>query len=174
MMRGLAAAGVVALALMEMHAQTPCRGTNISGTVRDSTQALLPGAQITLDGKAAQASGSDGHFVFACVPAGQHQLSATAEGFARRVQAFTAPHAQALDLVLALETVESTVDVSGDGGAAASANASGPSQTISGDRLQSLADDPDDLQRELQQLAAAAGGNPSNTTFAVDGFQDGS
>ncbi|MGO4213343.1 hypothetical protein AB4043_21310, partial [Terriglobus sp. YAF25] len=45
---------------------------------------------------------------------------------------------------------------------------------ISGDRLHALADDPDDLTRQLQQLAAAAGGNPSNTVIAVDGFQDGS
>jgi hypothetical protein len=174
MMRRLAAAGAFALALMEMHAQTPCRGTNISGTVRDVTQAVMPGAQVTLDGRAVQISGSDGHFVFACVPAGPHQVSATADGFARRVQSFTAPRTQTLDLVLALETVESHVDVSGDATASASASTSGPTQTISGDRLASLADDPDDLQRELQQLAAAAGGNPSNTTFAVDGFQDGS
>ena len=55
-----------------------------------------------------------------------------------------------------------------------SPTAAGPTQTISGSRLQSLADDPDDLKRELQQLAAAAGGNPANTTIAVDGFQGSS
>lgn len=174
MKRIVVVAGALALALTRIHAQTPCRGTNIAGTVRDTTQALIPGAQVTLDGSSVQTSGSDGHFVFGCVPAGKHQVTATADGFARRMQAFTAPHAQALDLVLALQTVESHVDVSGDDGAAASASSSGPTQTISGDRLATLADDPDDLERELQQLAAAAGGNPSNTTFAVDGFQEGS
>jgi hypothetical protein len=40
--------------------------------------------------------------------------------------------------------------------------------------LQSLADDPDDLLRELQQLAAAGGGGPSNATITVDGFQGSS
>ena len=50
----------------------------------------------------------------------------------------------------------------------------GPTQTIAGDRLQQLADDPDDLLRELQQMAAQSGGNPANATIAVDGFQDSS
>ena len=71
--------------------------------------------------------------------------------------------------------MQTQVDVSGGGGAATECvGVRGRTQTISGDRLQSLADDPDDLQRELQQLAAAAGGNPSNTTISVDGFQDSS
>ncbi|RXH54748.1 Oar protein [Granulicella sibirica] len=46
--------------------------------------------------------------------------------------------------------------------------------TLSGDQLTTLADDPDDLQRELQQLAASAGGPPSGTVISVDGFQDDS
>src|SRR5579862_4106861 len=105
MNRTLVGAGALALALIQIHAQTPCHGTNISGTVRDSTQALLPAAEVTLDGKAMQTSKGDGHFVFPCVPAGKHALSATADGFARRVLSFTAPHTEPLDLVLALATV---------------------------------------------------------------------
>ena len=77
-------------------------------------------------------------------------------------------------LVLKLEDVETQVDVSGGEGVARDASAAGPTQTISGDRLQSLADDPDDLKRELQQLAAAGGGSPSSTTISVDGFQGSS
>ena len=76
-----------------------------------------------------------------------------------------------MELVLQPESVETQVEVNGDENATTSANSSGPTQTISGTRLQSLADDPDDLQRELQQLAAASGGNPANTTISVDGFQ---
>jgi hypothetical protein len=180
MKRYLAVAGALALALMPMfaltpvHAQTTCHGTSLQGTVRDTTQALIPGAEVMLDGGARQTSGADGHFTFACVEAGKHTISATSQGFARRVVTVTAPHAQAVDVVLSLETVESQMDVSGDDGAAQSTTSSGPTQTISGNRLASLADDPDDLQRELQQLAAAAGGSPSNTTIAVDGFQDSS
>ena len=57
---------------------------------------------------------------------------------------------------------------------AADPGALGATATISGKRLESLADDPDDLLRELQQLGAASGGNPSNTTIAVNGFQGSS
>ncbi len=96
------------------------------------------------------------------------------QGFAKRDLSFATPNTRPLEIVLQPETVETEVNVNGDPGVIASAEASGPTTTISGTQLQSLADDPDDLLRELQQLAAAAGGNPSNTTISVDGFQDSS
>ena len=168
------AAGIAALALPHAFAQTPCRGTALSGTVRDSTLALIPGAVVTLDGTLNETSGPDGRFHFACLPNGTHHLSTTAQGFAKRDLSLTAPSTRPLDIVLQPGTVETEVNVNGDPGVAESANASGPTTTISGTQLQSLADDPDDLLRELQQLAAAAGGNPSNSTISVDGFQDSS
>ena len=168
------AAGIAALALPHALAQTPCRGTTLSGTVRDSTLALIPSAALTLDGTLNETSGPDGRFHFSCLPNGPHHLSTTASGFAKRDLSFAAPSTRPLDIVLQPETVETEVTVSGDPGVAASVDASGPTTTISGTQLQSLADDPDDLLRELQQLAAAAGGNPSNTTISVDGFQDSS
>ena len=152
-----------------------CHGTALAGTVRDSTLALIPGAVVTLDGGLQTTSGADGRFSFACVEAGTHKLSASAEGFAKSETSASAPHAAALALTLQPEEVQTSVDVGGDDGAPnTNATSTGPSNTISGARLQALADDPDDLQRELQQLAAAAGGNPANTTISVDGFQGSS
>ncbi len=170
------AAAIAALAIPHALAQTACHGAAINGYVRDSTLALIPGATLTLDGAQSQTSGSDGQFRFSCVSTGSHHLSASAQGFARQDMSFTTPHSGQLNIVLHPEEVETQVDVNDDeqSGAATSAASSGPTQTISGNRLQSLADDPDDLLRELQQLAAAGGGNPSNTTIAVDGFQDSS
>jgi len=173
------AAGIAALALPHAFAQnaiqtatqTACRGTSLTGTVRDTTLALVPGATLMLDGTQTEESSSDGHFHFACVTSGPHHLSTTSPGFAKQDLSFTAPHATQLDLVLKPEELNTQVDVSGDDAASASTTSSGPSQTISGSRLQSLADDPDDLLRELQQMAAAAGGSPSNSTVSVDGFQ---
>jgi hypothetical protein len=176
-----AAACLAALAPTHAFAQTACRGSALTGVVRDSTLALIPGATITLDGGQTpaqtpaqiQTSAADGTFRFACITPGSHHLSATAQGFAAHDIAVTAPHTGSLDLILHPEEVETQVNVSGDENTPAnSAASSGPTQNISGDRLQSLADDPDDLLRQLQQLAAAAGGNPSNATIAVDGFQD--
>jgi hypothetical protein len=174
-----AAAGFAALAFPHALAQTACPGTEhattLAGIVRDSTLALIPGATLTLDGSRSAASASDGRFRFPCVGDGPHHLSTTVPGFARRELSLTGPHPADLDVTLQLEAVETQLDVSGnDTGAATSASSAGPTATVSGSRLQAFADDPDDLLRELQQLAAAGGGNPVNTTIAVDGFQGSS
>jgi hypothetical protein len=169
----VAAAALVALVLPHALAQTACTGSPLSGTVRDTTQALVPGATVMLDGRRV-VSRSDGGFQFACVSDGKHRLRASAEGFAALDEPVTSPHAGDVKLVLKLKDVETQVDVSAANGVATNASSSGPTQTIAGDRLQSLADDPDDLKRELQQLAAVGGGSPVNTTISVDGFQGAS
>ena len=154
--------------------EEPCRGTMLVGVVRDSTLALIPGATVTLDAGPAVTSAADGRFSFPCVANGLHKISAAADGFAMSESSTTTPHAAALALTLKPEAVETNVEVSGDDVASQTATSSGPTQTINGARLQALADDPDDLLRELQQLAALSGGNPANTTIAVDGFQGSS
>jgi hypothetical protein len=174
-----AAAGIAALSLPcafgQATATTNCKGTALAGTVRDSTQALIPGAKLTLDGREIATSGADGRFRFGCVTDGSHGLTAAADGFAANNVAVKTPRGVAMDVVLQPESVTTEVEVDGnDQAPATSGNSAGPTQTISGSRLQSLADDPDDLMRELQQLAAATGGNPANTTIAVDGFQGSS
>jgi hypothetical protein len=155
-----------------------CHGATISGFVRDTTDALIPGATVALDSGAATTSGPDGRFRIPCVPDGPHTLHASAEGFASHDLALkTVANGRPanIDITLAPGAVETDIEVNGtDDTPANSANSAGPTQTISGNRLNSLADDPDDLQRELQQLAAATGGNPANTTIAVDGFQGSS
>ncbi len=142
----------------------------LSGDVEDSTHALIPGALVQVDGGRKVTSGPDGRFHLACVTAGSHTLRVSADGFASKDLKVTAPHAAALSLVMLPETTQE-VDVDGGAAEQKSTTTVGPSQTIEGSRLQSLADDPDDLLRELQQLAANAGASPSNVTISVDGFQ---
>jgi hypothetical protein len=157
----VAAAAIAALSIPYASAQTRCSSAAVtsmlSGTVRDTTQALVPGAMVVLDGRQRVKSRSDGTFDFPCVTDGRHRVRASAEGFAALDTAVVAPHAGDVKLVLKLEDVETQVEVSGGSGEATDASSAGPSQTIAGDRLQSLADDPDDLKRELQQLAAVGG-----------------
>jgi hypothetical protein len=167
------AASFAALAFSHAFAETVCHGTTLTGIVRDSTLALIPGAMITLDGNQNAESGSDGSFRFTCIGDGSHRLSVNVEGFEKRDLTLTTPHGGQVDFVLKPEAVESEVDVSADGGPSVSVTSAGPSQTLSGKRLQSLADDPDDLLRELQQMAAAGGGSPGNSTISIDGFQGG-
>src|SRR5579875_2211165 len=155
--------------------EAACHGNHeatLAGTVRDSTMALIPGATLTLDGGAPSVSGSDGRFHFSCVSAGPHKLTVKAEGFAPESVDVKLPHAGEVQLLLKPDTVAIGVEVNADETTVPSAEGTGSSQTISGQQLQSLADDPDDLQRQLQQLGAAAGGNPANTTISVDGFQE--
>ncbi len=149
-------------------------GAALTGTIRDSTMALVPGATLTLDSDTSTTSGTDGRFRFACVSAGAHQLVVKAEGFAGSETQIKLPHAGEFQFVLKPDTVQIGVEVDADEQTAPSADGTGASQTISGKQLQSLADDPDDLARQLQMLGAAAGGNPANTTITVDGFQDAS
>jgi hypothetical protein len=174
-MKSLLAAAVCFAALTTPYAfaqPAPCAGSALTGTVRDTSLALIPGATLTLDAGPTQTSGSDGQFRFPCVPAGSHHLSASAPGFASHDISLTIPQSAPVNMVLALAAVQTDVNVSGADVPANSPTASGPSQTITGTRLQSLADDPDDLLRELQQLAAAAGGSPSSASIAVDGFDN--
>ena len=169
-----AAACLAALAHPCAQSQAPCSGAAITGTVRDSTLAGVPGATLVLDGSLSQTSDSAGQFRFPCVARGPHHIFTTAQGFAKHDLSVTAPHSAPLDVVLQLASVQTDVEVEdSDQAAATSPTAAGPSQTISGNRLQSLADDPDDLLLELQQMAAAAGGSPSAATVAVDGFDSG-
>jgi hypothetical protein len=166
----------VSFALPQAFAQKPCphpKDTPLTGTVRDSTQALIPGAKLILDGAATATSGSDGRYTFPCVAPGSHHLATAFSGFAPSDQPLTTPHPKAADIVLQLESVQTQVTVDAGSTPEVSPTASGPSQTIAGAQLQTLADDPDDLLRELQQLAAAAGGSPSSATIAIDGFENG-
>jgi hypothetical protein len=158
-------------------AQAPgaCRGISLTGTVQDSTAAVIPGATLQLDGAQGQieTSGSDGHFRFPCVSPGPHHLVTSARGFAPARQELPAHLPAALHITLVpAESVSITVDAEAPETAPILGGLNGT--TLSGAQLTTLADDPDDLQRELQQLAAAAGGPPSGTVISVDGFQDDS
>ena len=173
-----AAASVLFVVRPNAFAQKACSGakdTPLTGVVRDSTLALVPGATVTLDATQSSVSRSDGQFRFACVSPGTHMLSVNAPGFSEETVSVNTPLSTQASVLLKPQAVVTDVVVNGGDDAATvpTATSSGPSQTISGSRLQTLADDPDDLLRELQQLAAAAGGSPSGATVAVDGFDNG-
>jgi hypothetical protein len=152
-------------------AQTAC--TPLTGMVHDSSAALIPGATLTLEDGRTQISGADGRYLFPCVASGTHSMAVHRDGFADAQLSFKSPR-PSLDATLAVDTVQTVINVEAEAQELPSANSVGATQTISGARLQQLADDPDDLLRQLQQMAGASGGNPANATIAVDGFQDSS
>jgi hypothetical protein len=154
-------------------AQTACNGKPLTGSVQDSTAAVIPGATVRLDGSQSQTSGSDGRFSFPCVVAGRHRLSTSAPGFGLTQQDLSTPLSAEFHITL-IPADAISITVAADEPATQPVLGGLNGGTISGEQLINLADDPDDLQRELQQLAASAGGPPSGTVISVDGFQDDS
>ena len=150
-----------------------CAGSRLAGIVRDTTGAIVPGSAIALDGGAPRTSGSDGRFVFPCVADGKHTLTASFQSFAPYEIRVTLPHPADLTFRLVPST-EASITVNADEQLQVAAPGGGNGLIVAGKQLQALADDPDDLLRQLQQLSAASGGSPGKATISVDGFQDSS
>ncbi len=155
-------------------------GTTLSGTISDESGALVTGAKVTLagsDGFAKTAlSGGDGSYVFTNLTPGTYTAQAIAPQLATQPTrvAIKAGPPQILNLVLKVVAITEQLTVNADTGprvsTEASANANG--LVISGDDLQALADDPEDLQADLQALAGPAAG-PNGGSIFIDGFSGG-
>jgi hypothetical protein len=182
---GWAAAVFVTTAVLysgQAEAQVACTGAVVEGVVHDATGALIPGARLRLDaavGASATSIGvvSDdaGRFKMGCLANGAHTVAVTADGFADKTVTVTVPYAGDLNVELDVAAVQTTLQVTGDNAGELATNAattSGASRTLTAKDLASLADDPDDLKRELQQLAASSGASPAATVITVDGFQN--
>jgi len=164
--------GSTALAQTAHEAACPQGSVNLSGIVRDSTGASIEAAAITLDDSKDTQTAKDGRFTFHCVAARSHHLRITAESFATSDLELAANRDE-VSVTLHPAQVQQDVDVNSDGPTHGVDNTenSGSSRTLKGDDLKALADDPDDLLRQLQQLAAGSGGgSPSSTIVTVDGF----
>ena len=150
------------------------------GVVEDPDNALVPGATVTItltSGKTqSTTSKQDGTYSFRGLAAGSYTITATAPGFAPFSSKPVAVAAGAnlnndvhMDLATATQTVNVTTDavqLSVD----PENNAS--STVISGDALQALSDDPDELQSELEALAGPSAG-PNGGQIYIDGFTGG-
>jgi len=144
----------------------------IMGTVRDTTGAVIPDTTLTVDTNPAIVSDAQGHFSLGCI-SGKHTLLVEAVSFAP--QTISLPGSATLNITLKPETVTMAVDAQIDGsGLDTSAGEAAGSRTLNRQDLAQMADDPDDLQRQLQALAAVSGGAPGAATITVDGFQNGS
>ncbi len=147
---------------------TGAHRSTVQGVVDDPTGALIPGATVTLDRKQV-VSGADGSFRFGCVNQGKQIVIAHAQGFA---DSFRSVVLTTLRTYPYHTLACSHTDRRRGNRGCPKCRCSPPS--ISGDALQTLADDPDDLLRQLQQLGAATGGSPVNTLITVNGFQGSS
>lgn len=150
----------------------PANSAALAGTLRDSTGASVADAVVLLETGASVRSSAAGHFEFHCVSQGPHHLRITAETFAP--VELDVPRAKTdLAATLVPQQVEQAIDVAGDAPTRGVDNTenTGATRTVQGEALKELAEDPDDLKRQLQQLTAGNGGSPSSAIITVDGFQ---
>jgi hypothetical protein len=102
-------------------------------------------------------------------------VTVQAEGFdVKSLSVRTRPGQTAhADIQLAIAVVRTDVQVNADADNLDS-DRSADATALGAKDVQQLADDPDDLLRQLQVLASAAGGDPTSAMITVDGFQNGS
>ncbi|MBT9332035.1 TonB-dependent receptor [Paracidobacterium acidisoli] len=152
-------------------AQQSCKtGIRIDGSITDPTGAVIPGAKVQASNGISTLTDAMGHYMLPCVPATSTTLTVQADGFSNATVSAHARQGETahVNLQLAVASVQADVQVSADSGI----DSGGDTVTLNTKALQGLADDPDDFLRELQVLAAAGGGDPTQAIIMVDGFQN--
>jgi hypothetical protein len=153
--------------------QTCTSGVPIDGLVTDPAGAAISGAQVrAVDGETATTDAA-GVFAMACVPATSTTITVEAEGFASSTARPVIEPGKIAHLHLQLAIAEAHTDVQvNEDATAMDPDRGGDTSLLTSTDVQQLADDPDDLLRELQVLAASAGGDPTTAILSVDGFQN--
>ena len=114
--RGLAVLIVVFAALGSAAAQQSLVGATLSGTVKDSSGAVIARGELTITNTGTMQSwkaktGGSGEFRFTYLPAGTYRLRVEAEGFAPVERGLSLLVGQAFDLPLTLEVKSSSESV---------------------------------------------------------------
>ena len=165
-------------ALAQQPAAAP--SATVHGLVVDPDDALIPGAAVTLTNAAGRGqsttSKSDGTYTFRSVAAGTYSLTVVSPGFARYVKpviGVTTGADISVDVKMALQDTTQTVNVTTDTAQLSVDPDNNASATVlSGDALNALSDDPDELASELAALAGPSAG-PNGGQIYIDGFTGG-
>jgi len=162
-------------------AAAPVGTATLRGHITDQTQALIPGATVTVVTSAGTAvtsttADSSGSYTVTGLAPGGYIIRATFEGFAPfgspTIQ-LTAGQSKRVDIVMAVEVEQQSITVTDDSPsvnveAAGNANAI----VLKGKDLEALSDDPDELSNELSALAGPSAG-PNGGQIYIDGFSGG-
>ena len=155
-------------------------GPSLSGQVLDPSGAAVPALTVSLVGSGGKAlvaqTDAQGHYAFRNLPPGKYTLQIQLKGFtdfAKPGIVIAAGKPQVVDahLEVALKKEQITVsDETTKVSITPDENAS--SLVIKGKDIESLSDDPDELQSELEALAGPAAG-PNGGQIYIDGFTGG-
>jgi len=148
-------------------------------TVKDPSAAVVPGAAVHVTGAGqTRDDKTDGQGLDTLsLPPGQYTVRITAPGFVTATQqnvTVTSGQASPLDIALDIATSAAQVDVTSSNAGTVSVD---PSQNagaivLSEADMDSLPDDPDDLQAQLEAMAGPAAG-PNGPQIFIDGFSGG-
>lgn len=152
---------------------------SISGQVEDSFGAVVTGATVIAvnpDGaEKSTTTNGQGVFTISGLTPGNYIVRVIAEGFAffENSEVVVAPGSkQSLTLALTVEGVEEKVEVGTPGQVSTDADSNLSATVISGQDLDALPDDPDELEAALQALAGPGSG-PNGGQIYIDGFTGG-
>ncbi|HLJ15243.1 MAG TPA: TonB-dependent receptor [Bryobacteraceae bacterium] len=152
----------------------------LNGQVTDESGAIIPGAKVTLSGprglvKTATVT-SNGSYSFTGLPVGEYTVVASAPDLTQPqpIKINLTGGTQKLNLQLKVSEVVQQVTVQSNSTPLLSTEPSNNAGALvlSGNDLQSLSDDPDDLQQDLQALAGPSSG-PGGGEIMIDGFSNG-
>jgi hypothetical protein len=161
---------------MTLSAQTG----NLRGQVTDESGAVVPGARVVLGGSGVKnqtvTTDGSGAYSFKLLTPGEYLLSGAAQQMATARALAITIHAGEQSFDVQLQLLERKDQVSVDASTAPSVNTESSENAsaivISGQDLDALSDNPDDLAADLQGLAGPSAG-PNGGAIFVDGFSGG-
>jgi hypothetical protein len=155
------------------------QAASLHGQVADQSGAVIPGATVTVSGPSGTSSTATtdqgGKYVFAELHPGEYLVRATAPSLVLQqpIQIVLNAGDQTLNLKLSVILTGEKVTVEENAARVTTEAASNTSAVvIKGEDLNALADNPEDLQSDLQALAGPGAG-PSGGSIFVDGFSGG-
>jgi hypothetical protein len=171
---------VTALALLTAATSIWGQTAGLRGQVTDPSGFVVPGAEVTLTGATGPAQSTvtrtDGTYSFSGLRPGDYvvRASAPALALAEPAPVTLSGGLRTLNLELQLARSSQQVTVQDTAGPAVGTDPAGNATALvlHGDDLAALADDPEDLQADLEALAGPSAG-PSGGAIYVDGFSGG-
>lgn len=171
-------AALIVLGLTNLIYGQPTNG-QLQGQVFDQQNAVIVGATVSAinaDNKIKSViTDSRGEFVFKGLELGKYKIRATAKGFSVYENAefeVTANAKQQLNITLTVALEAQSVTVDNQNSVSTEPDNNGSAIVLKGADIDSLPDNPDDLQAALQALAGPGAG-PDGGQIFIDGFTDG-
>ena len=155
------------------------QSSTVKGQVFDQSGAAVPHATVTLTdplGKTTTSiSSNEGSYLFSGIAPGKYTIQASAPDMAQEpVSVDLKPGIQTLPLELRVKAAQQNLTVQENPSPTLSTDSTSnaSSLVLSGNDLNALADDPEDMSADLQALAGPAAG-PDGSAMYIDGFSGG-